>query len=100
VTTTAVRTPSKPGIAAQERRFKISFLLPALIVSLALVAFPIVYTLYMSTTTWSGTAFNPPRFTGLENFAALLEPGSRFLGAAGRTVLFTAVTVVVEVALG
>lgn len=100
MTTTAVRPSRKLGIAAQERRFKISFLLPALIVSLALVAFPIAYTLYMSTTTWSGTAFNPPRFTGLENFATMLEPGSRFLGAAGRTVLFTAVTVVVEVTLG
>lgn len=100
MTTITPRTHSRIGIAAQERRFKISFLLPALIVSLALVAFPIVYTLYMSTTTWSGTAFNPPQFTGWENFKTLLEPGSRFLGAAGRTVLFTAVTVAVEVALG
>ncbi|MFC0672351.1 carbohydrate ABC transporter permease [Brachybacterium hainanense] len=100
MTTAAVRATGKPGIAAQERRFRISFLLPALTVSLALVAFPIVYTLYMSTTAWSGTALNPPRFTGFENFAALVEPGSRFLGAAGRTVLFTAVTVVVEVAVG
>ncbi len=99
-TTRTIRPSARQGIAAQERRFKISFLLPALIVSLALVAFPIVYTLYMSTTTWSGTAFNPPRFTGLENMRALFEPGSRFLGAAGRTVLFTAVTVVVEVVLG
>lgn len=100
MTITADARPRRRTIASQERSFKISFLLPALIVSLALVAFPIVYTLYVSTTAWSGTALNPPRSIGFANYAALIEPGGRFLGAAGRTVLFTVVTVIVEVALG
>ncbi|MFD1507256.1 sugar ABC transporter permease [Georgenia yuyongxinii] len=82
------------------KHIKHVFIAPALLLTLALLVFPLAYTLYMSLTTWSGSAVKAPTFVGVTNFVKLLTTDARFMAAAGRTLLFTFVTVAVEIALG
>lgn len=63
--------------------------LPALIVMVAVMGFPLLYLCYMSLHRWSMIGFEPPRFIGLGNFLALADD-ERFTGSLWRTLLFTA----------
>ncbi|WP_163543012.1 carbohydrate ABC transporter permease [Occultella kanbiaonis] len=82
------------------KHIKHYFIAPAIVLTLLLLVFPLIYTAYMSLTAWSGSAVQDPRFVGWDNFIRLLTSDARFTAAAGRTLLFTFVTVAVEVALG
>lgn len=73
---------------------------PAVIVMLILMAFPIVYTIYLSVTKWSPTSFGSPEFIGLENYIKLITDDSRFLNAVWRTLWFTVVAVTIQLVLG
>ncbi|XBH20450.1 sugar ABC transporter permease [Jonesiaceae bacterium BS-20] len=83
-----------------DKRIKHVFIFPAIIVTVLLLVFPLIYTVYMSLTSWSGSAIQGPRFIGLDNFTQLLGADDRFGAAAGRTLLFTGVTVAFELVLG
>lgn len=63
-----------------------------------MLAFPITYTLYLSFHEWFA-AGPPPSFNGVQNYIALLSD-KRFLNALARTLIFTALSVSVEVVLG
>lgn len=98
-----VRGPTEKGpIVSQflNRNLKIVFIAPAVLLTLVLLAFPLLYTMYMSMHAWSGSAVRPPTPAGFQNFMLLLTTDVRFMDAVGRTLLFTFVTVTVEVVLG
>jgi multiple sugar transport system permease protein len=96
----------KPGGAAQRRTHLIErwsrwwFPAPAVVVLLALMAFPVGYTLFLSFTKWSPTATGSPEFIGLENYIKLITDDERFVNAVGRTILFTVVGVSIQCVLG
>jgi multiple sugar transport system permease protein len=49
------------------------FLLPALLFTIVMVIFPTVFGLYIAFTDWNLSAFDPPKFNGLDNVRALLH---------------------------
>jgi len=82
-----------------ERNLRILFPLPAVIFIGLLMVFPILYTLYLSFTSWNLTSGMDPSFVGLNSYLRVFsEP--RFLHAIGRTFSFTASAVAIEVVLG
>ncbi|GIK75704.1 MAG: ABC transporter permease [Chloroflexota bacterium] len=83
-----------------ERQARFVFIAPALIALLLLVIFPIAYTIWMSLHNWQLSSVAQPRFIGLDNFWKLLTNDSRFLGATGRTLLFTLMATSVQLVLG
>lgn len=82
------------------KHIKHVFIAPAMLLTLALLVFPVIYTVYVSLTSWSGSALRPPSFVGFANFEQLFTTDVRFMDALGRTLLFTLVTVVIELVLG
>jgi multiple sugar transport system permease protein/raffinose/stachyose/melibiose transport system permease protein len=79
-----------------ERRVGLLFVLPALALFALFVGWPILHSVYISTTTWSG--FGVPRFTGLDNYVRMAGDPV-FRTALAITVGFTAVTTVLQTAL-
>jgi multiple sugar transport system permease protein len=75
------------------------FPLPALIFIIAMMIFPLGYTLWNSFTGWSLSAGKPATFIGLENYIKLFQD-ERFQGAVMRTAYFTGLAVFVEMILG
>lgn len=83
-----------------DKHLKLLFIAPAMLFTLVVLIFPLIYTGYVSLTAWSGSALKAPRWVGPANYVALFTTDPRFVPTIGRTLLFTVVTVVAEVALG
>lgn len=82
-----------------ERNLRWLFPLPAALFILAMMAFPVIFTLGVSLTDWSMTTGNAPQFIGLQNYRDLLSD-SRFFNAVWLTFYFTVLAVGVETILG
>lgn len=74
-------------------------LLPGILVLLAVVGFPMLYSLYLSFTNYTLTTARDFHFVGLENYIALLKDPV-FWKAFGRTVLFMALATNLEFLIG
>ncbi len=73
------------------------FVLPALVVVVAVIIFPWAFTLWMSVHEWK--VGSPTEFVGLANYLRL-PTDPRFLEAVGRTLLYTVLSVALPLALG
>lgn len=73
---------------------------PAILIMLALMVFPVGYTLYLSLTKWSPTSVGTPDFIGLKNYIDLIARDERFRNAVWRTVWFTVAGVSIQSVLG
>jgi multiple sugar transport system permease protein len=73
------------------------FVLPALIVVLAVIIFPWVFTIWMSLNEWK--VGSPTTFVGLANYLRL-PTDPRFTEAVGHTLLYTVLSVLLPVILG
>jgi multiple sugar transport system permease protein len=73
------------------------FVLPALIVVLAVIVFPWVFTIWMSLCEWK--VGSPTTFVGLANYLRL-PTDPRFIEAIGHTLLYTVLSVVFPVMFG
>src|SRR5882757_5865911 len=78
--------------AGGERNSAWLFVLPALLLSLSVVAFPVAGTVMFSFTDWNG--LGTPRFIGLDNFKAMVGE-ARFWTAIANNFIYTAVFVTV-----
>ncbi len=76
------------------------FPIPAVIVLLLTMLFPVVYTLYMSVQQWEFSALDPPKFIGWRNYVNFLTQDSRFWPSVWRTFYFTFLAVTIETVLG
>ncbi|GGO36196.1 carbohydrate ABC transporter permease [Deinococcus humi] len=96
-------TSPLPGTSLRRLRRRpaapLLFVLPALLLTVLVIAFPLGYTLYQSMTNWVITSPNPPKFIGLANYAELLRD-QRALQSLGRTVLITVCSVGLQMVLG
>ena len=82
-----------------ERNLRVLFPLPAVIFVAVLMIFPVLYTVFLSFTSWNLTSGAPLAFRGLTSYARVFhEP--RFLDAVVRTATFTLLAVAVECVLG
>ena len=73
------------------------FILPALIVVLAVIIFPWAYTVWMSLHEWKVGA--PPTFVGLANYIRL-PSDARFVESVWHTLVYTALSVALPLLLG
>lgn len=90
----------RPVRSRSLRSSLVPFIAPAIAVLVAIVLFPLAYTIDLSFRSFSYIL--PGRtgqWVGLDNYAALLTDAS-FLGAVGRTVVFTASAVFLELLFG
>src|SRR5512147_2376447 len=71
------------------RHIRALFILPALIFVVAMMVFPIGYTVYLSLTKWSGSLEQGPEPVGLANYTTLLTGDPRFGDAVIRTFVFS-----------
>jgi len=78
----------------------IFFLLPAVAAIILLTIVPLVYSLYLSLTSYElGRAYLGMKFIGLDNYVTAVKD-VRFLMSILRTLIFVAITVTVEFGLG
>lgn len=83
-----------------ERNLKWVFPAPAVLFIVVMMAFPIVYTLWISLTEWSMSAVTPAKFVGLKNYTYMFGKDHRFWMAVWRTFYFTGLAVVGETLVG
>lgn len=82
-----------------QRRLKWLFIMPTIFFVLAMVAFPLVYTLRISLSTWEMGKGESINFVGLSNYLEFLND-ERFILAFWRTISYTFIAVGIETVLG
>lgn len=83
-----------------DRHLKVLFIAPSVLYIATMIAFPILYTVYLSLTNSQGAVTRPFDFVGFENYAHWLSDTDRFWPATGRTVYYTALALALEMAFG
>jgi multiple sugar transport system permease protein len=73
---------------------------PAVLLVAAIIAYPIVYTVWMSLQEWFISSLTAPKFIGLANYQKILGADPRFRDAFFRTLYFTFLVVAGETILG
>ena len=98
-----VKTLAKPSaarsISRETRLLPVTLLLPGILVILFVVAFPMLYSLYLSFTNYNLVSAQNFHFVGLENYIALFKDAN-FWNAFGRTILFMALATNLEFLIG
>src|SRR5690348_18272796 len=100
MTTTAHHRIDAPAAAPEEELRPLSywpFVLPALIVVLAVIVFPWLFTIWMSLHEWK--VGSPTVFVGLANYLRLPND-PRFIEAVGHTITYTLLSVLLPLVLG
>src|ERR1700692_5023194 len=100
--TASEAAPARSGVDARETAgwqppSYWPFVLPALIVVLAVIIFPWAYTIWMSLHEWKVGA--PPTFVGLANYIRL-PSDVRFVESVGHTLVYTALSVALPLIFG
>ena len=102
----AVASPRRAVKVSRRKRDNLGIVrylaLPGQIISLVVLVVPLLVALYMSFTDWSptrGSLFNAP-FIGFDNYSDLLIHDTRFIEAVVRTVLISAICLVLEFTIG
>ena len=97
-----MRKPAKRSAIVSQRQIFIAFCLAPVFLFLALTSVvPSIVALRHSLTNWNQASLaKSPAFVGLDNYSSLLRNDPQFWRALGRTVLFVAVVVPIELVLG
>jgi len=95
----AARPPAPRSVSRETRLLPVTLLLPGIVVILFVVAFPMLYSLYLSFTNYTLTSARSFHFVGFENYIALFKDPV-FRKAFGRTVLFMTLAVNLEFLIG
>jgi multiple sugar transport system permease protein len=85
-------------LTVSDQKLKWVFLIPSVIALMFLTLYPFLQAVWMSFHNWP-LAGDAPQFVGAGNYAALVSSG-RFHNALWNTVVFTGVSVTVEMVLG
>src|SRR5215831_11503958 len=94
------RRPRLSEGARAERRLGWLLCAPAVIVMLAVAAFPIFYAVWLSLQRYDLRFPQQAKFIGLSNYAAVLSPSSPWWHALWVTLIITVVSVAIEFVLG
>lgn len=79
-----------------DRHLKLIFTLPATLLVLLLIIYPLIYVVQLSLTDASRSTSRPNNFVGVQNFIELLADTERFWPAVGRTLYFTGIGLAIE----
>jgi multiple sugar transport system permease protein len=74
--------------------------MPAVAAVLLMLAFPLVYTLFMSVQDWTISSTAEPQFVGLDNYVNLFAADARFRNSIVVTFYFTILGVTIQTVLG
>ena len=96
----ATTPTSRPRAGWLERNARYVLPLPAVLAVLLMIAFPLVYTLWMSLQDWTISSVAEPRFVGVANYVRLFTADPRFLNAIWVTFYFTLLGVTFQTVLG
>lgn len=88
-----------PPSALESNRAYLTYLTPSISVMLILTILPILFTLYLSTTSLSFASARPMRHVGLQNFSRLLDD-ERFLHSLPVSLVFIVAPVALQLVLG
>lgn len=94
------RLPTAARTGWAERHAAWIMPLPAVLATLAMLAGPLGYTLWMSLQDWTVSSVTPPEFVGLDNYVKLFTADARFRNAVAITFYFTLLGVTVQTILG
>jgi ABC-type sugar transport systems, permease components len=83
--------------ARAKKRSYLSFVLPAFVVFVGIMVFPVVFSLALSLTKWKG--YGPIEFVGLQNFAAMFSDPVFLIGLRNN-VLIVLISVFGQIPLG
>lgn len=86
--------PGRRGLAP------LLFVLPAVLLLLAITIFPLLYTLRLTVVSWELTTAFPARFVGLQNFVQILFHDGRFWNAMKNTGILVLFGVGLQTVLG
>ena len=99
----AARLPGKrsrgPSVFRSERRLGAAMLVPSLAVIALVAAYPIIYAIWLSLNEYSVITPGLSRFVGLDNYIDALS-SAQFWDAMKTTVLFTVISVGLELVIG
>jgi multiple sugar transport system permease protein len=84
---------------SEGRGLVVVFLLPAIVTIVAVIGFPMLYSLYLSFTNYTLTTARSFHLVGIENYIALFQDQG-FWQAFGRTLLFITLSVNLEFIIG
>lgn len=73
---------------------------PATLILLLMMAFPVVYTIYLSFTNWTPNIMGDHQYLGFQNYIKLIFEDERFQNAVKRTLIFTIGGVGLQTLLG
>jgi multiple sugar transport system permease protein len=73
---------------------------PAVLLVAAIIAYPVVYTVWMSFQEWFASSLTRPKLIGLANYEKILAGDPRFRDSVVRTVYFTVLVVAGETTAG
>jgi len=94
----------RPFLAAAEdwidRHLSILFPLPAVLTMILIVGAPVLYIAWLGFYDWTLTSARPSTFVGLDNYVNLLTRDTRFRNSVWVTVVFTVISVAIQMALG
>ena len=98
----SLRAPMPMSVGARKARFRrrrvaVLFLLPALIINVAVIGGPGLSSLYYAFTDWNG--FTPPTFTGLDNAQRLLGDHD-FWNAIGHNFVYLVAFLTIPMVMG
>ena len=93
------RAGTRVGISREDKRLAVALLMPGIVVVVLVVAFPMLYSLYLSFTDYTLTNTSGYQFVGLNNYIELFKDPI-FWQAFVRTVLFMALAVNLEFIIG
>ena len=94
----SLNTTRKPGLHSEKTRLGYLLIGIPLVYVLLVILLPLLFNVYASLQEWRLIG-PPPQFIGLDNYITILTEG-RWLASLGRTLLFTALAVGIEVMLG
>jgi multiple sugar transport system permease protein len=83
-----------------DRHLPILFPLPAVLTMILIVAAPVLYVAWLGFYDWTLTSARPATFVGFDNYTNLLTRDTRFRNSVGVTVIFTIVSVLIQMVLG
>lgn len=83
-----------------DRHLPIIFPLPAALTMIAIVGAPVLYVAWLGFYDWTLTSIRPSTFVGLDNYINLLTRDTRFRNSVWVTVVFTVISVALQMAFG
>ncbi|MCW2604546.1 MAG: transporter permease [Pseudonocardiales bacterium] len=92
------KRPLSEGARA-ERRLGLMLIAPAVIVMVAVTAYPIIYAVYLSLQRYDLRFPDQAKFVGLDNYVAVLS-SPYWWGALRVTLIITVISVIIELVLG